>query len=66
MRPLVPHLSCRNLDTNRDVRLLDAIAYIALTAGNPDDVFAAVFDKRQHNWLFLAKGSCSRARPAVI
>ena len=66
MRPLVPHLSCRSLVTNRDVRLLDAIAYIALTTGNPGDVLAAVFNKRQHIWLFLAKGGCSRARPAVI
>jgi OTT_1508-like deaminase len=44
----------RDLDTNRDVRLLDTIA-IALTTGNPGDVFAAAFDKRQHIQLVLAK-----------
>jgi len=44
----------RDLDTNRDVRLLDTIA-IALTTGNHGDVFAAAFDKRQHIQLVLAK-----------
>ena len=44
----------RHLDANRDVRLLDTIA-IALTTGNPGDVFAAAFDKRQHIQLVLAK-----------
>ena len=42
-----------HLDANRDVRLLDTIA-IALTTGNPGDVFAAAFDKRQHIQLVLA------------
>ena len=44
----------RHLDANRDVRLLDTIA-IALTTGNPGDVFAAAFDKRQNIQLVLAK-----------
>ena len=44
----------RNLDTNHEVRLLDTFA-IALTTGNPGDVFAAAFDKRQHMQLVLAK-----------
>ena len=44
----------QNLDTKRDVRLLDTIA-IALTTGNPGDVFAAAFDKRQQIQLVLAK-----------
>ena len=37
----------RHLYAHRDVCLLDTIA-IALTTGNPEDVFAAAFDKRQH------------------
>ena len=44
----------RYLDTNRDVRFLDTIA-VALTTGNPGDVFAAAFDKREHMQLVLAK-----------
>ena len=44
----------RHLVANRDVRLLDTIA-IALTTGNPGDVFAAAFDKRQNIQLVLAK-----------
>ncbi|KAF5374108.1 hypothetical protein D9615_008811 [Tricholomella constricta] len=43
-----------DLDTNRDVRLLDTIA-VALTTGNPGDVFAASFDKRQQVQLVLSK-----------
>jgi hypothetical protein len=44
----------RDLDTNRDVRFLDTIV-VALTTGNPGDVFAAAFDKREHMQLVLAK-----------
>ena len=44
----------RNVDTNCDIRFLDAIA-AALTTGNPGDVFAAAFDKRKRMELVLAK-----------
>ena len=36
-----------DVDTHREVRLLDAIA-VALTTGNPGDVFTATFCKRDH------------------
>ena len=52
--------SC-DLDTNRDVHLLDTVA-IALTTGNPGDVFAAAFDKRQHIRLILAQERVSYTR----
>jgi hypothetical protein len=41
-------------DTSRELRLLDTIT-IALTTGNPGDVFAAAFDKREQMQLVLAK-----------
>jgi hypothetical protein len=41
-------------DTSRDARLLDTIA-VALTTGNPGEVFAAAFDKREQMQLVLAK-----------
>ncbi|KAM6491131.1 hypothetical protein JOM56_013370 [Amanita muscaria] len=44
----------RDSNTNRDVRLLDTIA-LALTTGNPGDVIAAAFDKREQMQLVLAK-----------
>jgi len=44
----------RDVDTNREIRLLDAIA-VALTTRNPGDIFAATFDKREHMELVLAK-----------
>jgi hypothetical protein len=44
----------RSRDTNRDARLLDTIA-VALTTGNPGEVFAAAFDKREQMQLVLAK-----------
>lgn len=44
----------RDIDTRREVRLLDSIA-VALTTGKPGDVFAAAYDKRKHMKLVLAK-----------
>jgi len=44
----------RSHDTNRDARLLETIA-VALTTGNPGEVFAAAFDKREQMQLVLAK-----------
>ena len=44
----------RSRDTNRDARLLNTIA-LALTTGNPGEVFAAAFDKREQVQLVLAK-----------
>ena len=44
----------RSRDTNRDLRLLDTIA-VALTTGNPGDVFAASFNKRKQMQLVLVK-----------
>jgi hypothetical protein len=48
------HKASRDHDTNRDVRILDAIA-VALATGQHGDVFAAAFDKRQQIQLVLAK-----------
>ncbi|KAG6824860.1 hypothetical protein H0H92_005594 [Tricholoma furcatifolium] len=44
----------RDANTNREVRLLDTIA-VALTTGNPGDVYAAAFDRRGTFQLILAK-----------
>ena len=41
-------------DTNRELRLLDAIT-VALSTGNPGEAFAATFDKREKMELVLAK-----------
>ena len=44
----------RSRDTNREMRLLDTIT-VALSTGNPGEVFAAAFDKRKKVELVLAK-----------
>lgn len=43
-----------SLATNHEIRLLDTIA-IALTTGEPGDVYTAAFDKQNHFALVLAK-----------
>jgi len=48
------HSNRRSRDTNREARLLHAIT-LALTTGNPGEVFAAAFDKREQMQLVLAK-----------
>jgi len=48
------HSYRQSRDTNREARLLDTIA-VALTTGNPGEVFAAAFDKREQMQLVLAK-----------
>ena len=44
----------KHLATNHDIRLLNTVA-IALTTGEPGDVYAAAFDKKNHFALVLAK-----------
>ena len=44
----------RHINANREVRLLETIA-VALTTGNPGDVFAATFDRREGMELVLAR-----------
>jgi len=48
------HSYRQSRDTNREARLLDTIT-VALTTGNPGEVFAAAFDKREQMQLVLAK-----------
>jgi len=48
------HRDMRSPDISRELRLLDTIT-VALTTGNPGDVFAAAFDKRKQMHLVLAK-----------
>ena len=44
----------KSLETNRDIRFLDTFA-VALTTGNPGDLFAAALDKIEQVQLVLAK-----------
>jgi len=48
------HNNRRSCDTNRELRLLDAIT-VALSTGNPGEVFAAAFDKHEQMELVLTK-----------
>ena len=47
-------MSRRRINTYNEVRLLEMIT-VALTTGNPEDVIAATFDKREGMELILAK-----------